>query len=252
MYVFKLTQGREAWIWLQDLRRRAGEGSDGDAAEWGLIKEAHAALEAAGEQAGPLQQLCRGGGLALDPPPKPQGKSPELQARLDHLAARLEQQRYDAMVHDVTRQERAAAAAAEGGLQTYKQQMSFGLHIILMMAAFYAFGHLAGMAITQERAWHPLIGLVFMFGVMVLETSLYVLRTTVPPKLHWQAARRAQRGRAAEAAARLRTQGGVAERQGPRGGAAVAAAAGGSGASAAANAAAQEAQLKDRAAKKED
>lgn len=32
------------------------------------------------------------------------------------------------------------------------QQMSFGLHILAMMAAFYAFGHVAGMAITSNRA----------------------------------------------------------------------------------------------------
>ena len=49
-------------------------------------------------------------------------------------------------------EERKARALREGGLVTYKQQMSFGVHVLAMMGAFYAFGHLAGMAITSNRA----------------------------------------------------------------------------------------------------
>lgn len=98
-------------------------------------------------------QVCQGSGLVFPPPPKPQGKTPELQKHLEQLQARLEQQHYDAMVADVTQAECAAAALREGGLQTYKQQLSFGAHILLMMAAFYAFGHLAGMAFTRNKLW---------------------------------------------------------------------------------------------------
>ena len=81
------------------------------------------------------------------------GKSPELQAHLDKLRAKLEQDKYDAMVAEVTVEERAAIAASEGGLNTYKQQMSFGLHVIVMMFAFYLFGHLAGMALTPNKVY---------------------------------------------------------------------------------------------------
>jgi hypothetical protein len=48
--------------------------------------------------------------------------------------------------------ERRAAAAREGGFVTYRQQISFGLHVLAMMAAFYAFGHVAGMALTSNKA----------------------------------------------------------------------------------------------------
>lgn len=48
--------------------------------------------------------------------------------------------------------ERAAAAAREGGLATYRQQISFGVHVLAMMAAFYIFGHVLGMAATSNRA----------------------------------------------------------------------------------------------------
>ena len=47
--------------------------------------------------------------------------------------------------------ERQAEAMREGGLVTYKQQLSFGLHILAMMAAFYALGHVAGMALTRSK-----------------------------------------------------------------------------------------------------
>ena len=56
------------------------------------------------------------------------------------------------MIEDVTADERAARAATEGGFVTYKQQISFGLHVIVMMGAFYAFGHVAGMALTTNRS----------------------------------------------------------------------------------------------------
>lgn len=99
-------------------------------------------------------QLCRGGGLVLEAPPRRQSiKSPELQAHLDRLRVKLEQDKYDAMVAEVTVEERAAVAASEGGFVTYKQQISFGIHVIVMMGAFYIFGHLMGMAITRNKTY---------------------------------------------------------------------------------------------------
>lgn len=49
-------------------------------------------------------------------------------------------------------EERKAAALREGGLSTYRQQMSFGVHVLAMMGAFYAFGHVAGMGLTSNKA----------------------------------------------------------------------------------------------------
>jgi hypothetical protein len=95
--------------------------------------------------------MCRGSSISLPPPPPRPAPNPELRAHLDRLALKLEQARYDAMVEDVTRGERAAAKASEGGLATYRQQMSFGMHVLVMMGTFYAFGHVAGMAITDTK-----------------------------------------------------------------------------------------------------
>ena len=47
-------------------------------------------------------------------------------------------------------QERAAEALREGGLRSYKDQLAFGAHVLVMMGTFYAVGHVAG------GAWRPL------------------------------------------------------------------------------------------------
>ena len=49
-------------------------------------------------------------------------------------------------------QERAAEALRSGALQTYKQQISFGLHVIVMMGTFYAVGHVAGTAMSPKTS----------------------------------------------------------------------------------------------------
>ena len=49
-------------------------------------------------------------------------------------------------------QERAAEALRSGALQTYKQQISFGLHVLVMMGTFYAVGHVAGTAMSPKTS----------------------------------------------------------------------------------------------------
>jgi hypothetical protein len=54
-------------------------------------------------------------------------------------------------------QEDQARARAEGGFVTFRQQASFGLHMLVMMGTFYAMGHVAGGALTGQPAFvgHP-------------------------------------------------------------------------------------------------
>lgn len=193
---------------VQELRAAAGVGATAGAVEWDTLKAvADAARQRKGAEAVPsLEQLCRGSCIVFPQRPKGPGKPPELQRRLDELRACLEQQQYDRMVSDVTQGERKAAALREGGLSTYRQQMSFGVHILAMMGAFYAFGHVAGMGITRNKAVHPFIGLLFMVSALVLETVLFIIRTTVPPKLHQEAARRAVAARVAQQQERQQPQ----------------------------------------------
>jgi hypothetical protein len=54
-------------------------------------------------------------------------------------------------------QEDQARVRAEGGFVTFRQQASFGLHMLVMMGTFYAMGHVAGGALTGQPAFvgHP-------------------------------------------------------------------------------------------------
>lgn len=53
---------------------------------------------------------------------------------------------------------------------------------------------------------HPFIGLLFMVGALTLETVLFIIRTSVPPKLHLAAARRATAARVARQAERQKRE----------------------------------------------
>lgn len=71
-------------------------------------------------------------------------------------------------------QERAAEALRSGSLQTYKQQISFGLHVIVMMGTFFAVGYIAGTALSHKLA---VVGLLPQ--LRTLETYLHSLSSIV-------------------------------------------------------------------------
>jgi hypothetical protein len=50
-------------------------------------------------------------------------------------------------------QEDKARERAEGGFVTFRQQASFGLHLLVMMGTFYAMGHVAGGALTGKPTY---------------------------------------------------------------------------------------------------
>ena len=49
-------------------------------------------------------------------------------------------------------QERDAEALREGGMRTYKQQLNFGVQVIVMMGSFYAMGHIVAAFVTERLA----------------------------------------------------------------------------------------------------
>ena len=57
-----------------------------------------------------------------------------------------------AIVWSAFLQERKADALKEGGLVTYKDQMSYGLHIIIVMAVFYIIGHLVASSLSSKTS----------------------------------------------------------------------------------------------------
>lgn len=151
------------------------------------MRAAHAALGAQVADLPPLQELCRGGGLALEPPQRAApAQTPEFLARMSELRQREEQRRYDAMVSDVLTAERRAEAARHRA-SSYRGQLSLGLHIVLSMAAFYAFGHVAGLTLLRGRVRPEVLGAALMTLGLFVESALVILRSTAPPR-HLRAA----------------------------------------------------------------
>ena len=52
-------------------------------------------------------------------------------------------------------QEREALAAAEGGMVSYKAQLSVGLHILVMMGTFYSAGHVGASYVSADKTHVP-------------------------------------------------------------------------------------------------
>ena len=109
-------------------------------------------------------------------------------------------------------QERAAATAAEGVFRSFKDQLAFGIHVLVMMGTFYALGHVAGRGLSPKTSvvgstkrccpllfalsigavlvirhssllQHAACGLVGLVLALLLESVLVIIRTTHPPSL---------------------------------------------------------------------
>ena len=67
-------------------------------------------------------------------------------------------------------QEQKAKDRAERGFASYKQQISFGIHVVVMMATFYAFGHCTAMALSKNKV-HVSPKLLLRNGVVLVQLS---------------------------------------------------------------------------------
>jgi hypothetical protein len=153
--------------------------SSSSAAAHGDAAAAHASVQPQQQQqqqqqarsnqaARPLQQLsaqrlCAGSRIVLPCPP-PRQRSEALVARLAQLQEQLDARKYAAMVADVMPQGEAeaaaAAAAAAAGrsaedafFPTTKLQLSFGLHVLATMGAFFAAGFYGGRFVFRDESW---------------------------------------------------------------------------------------------------
>lgn len=162
-----------------DLQRWVGK----EVVPWALLKRLCFELRAGSGSSsaiggeGPwLHQAAKGARLVFEAPPQ-RVRSPELEARLQILQRNLDQRNYDAMVQDVTSAERKAREASQTNYGTYKQQLSFGVHVTVMMGTLYAVGHMAGGALHPDPIFKVVGGLVGLIAAMLLEATLLILRT---------------------------------------------------------------------------
>lgn len=134
-----------------------------------------------------MHQACQGGELLVASPSERE-KSPELKARLAKLQKQLEAQQYAAMVKDITQKELDNAARAETSLVTYKDQLGFGVHVLVLMGSLYAVGHWLGRSISDKPVHHVMSGLVGLVLALLVEAWLYIIRTGYTPAPSVQAA----------------------------------------------------------------
>lgn len=122
-----------------------------------------------------LHEAAAASGLHL-PSPKLKEKSPELKARLRELHEANERREYEELVKDVTRSERRSREKEL--LPSYKQQLSFGLHVAAIMATCYFLGHfLMRTQFPDQVTLHVTGGLVGLIVGMLVEVFLFIIRT---------------------------------------------------------------------------
>ncbi len=160
----------------RDALRRASASTDVVDAEtvpFRLLRDVAVALRDAGDVSGPyLQDLVRGGGLALDPPRRA-ARDPALERRCRDLRKAQEEREYAAMTEDVTRGSRG------GGIQMSDatRELGFGAHVVTLMGACFLGGAVAGRSIAPESVTvQAVLGAVGMFAALMVEALLFMLR----------------------------------------------------------------------------
>ncbi|KAK9804939.1 hypothetical protein WJX73_001051 [Symbiochloris irregularis] len=156
-------------------REDAAELAQAESVEWNKLWPIYQKFRDCSDESGPwLHLACQGSRLIL-PRPKARVKSPELLARLARLQKEQESREYNKLVHDITKEERNAKEAAENSLVTYKEQLGFGVHVVVMMGTLYAVGHVAGMSLSKNKAHHAAGGLLGLVIALFLEQPGHIV-----------------------------------------------------------------------------
>eukprot|EP00850_Spirogloea_muscicola_P006247 SM000029S10542 [mRNA] locus=s29:767396:768903:+ [translate_table: standard] len=153
---------------------------DGAPAPYALLRRLAQCLRAhqlEGGSAGTawLHRATAGSDILLNSP-RIREKSPELQARLAELQDAADRRAYDELVHDVSR--RAVAEQGREYVSSYRDQLGFGLHVILTMFTGFMSGWTLLKAISRDVVLHTAGGTLGLVAGMLLETVLYMIRVS--------------------------------------------------------------------------
>ncbi|KAL0364266.1 UNVERIFIED_CONTAM: hypothetical protein Sangu_0524200 [Sesamum angustifolium] len=106
--------------------------------------------------------------------PKPREKSEELKLRLKKLEEAAERKAYDELVKDITPRK-----SVEEPFSSYKDQLGFGLHVVLTMFTGYLLGYAAFRALfSHSPAMSAAGGILGLVGAMLVETLLFIFRSS--------------------------------------------------------------------------
>ncbi|GFQ02954.1 hypothetical protein PHJA_002439200 [Phtheirospermum japonicum] len=120
-----------------------------------------------------LSSLFRGSNFIFTSP-KPREKSEELKVRLKKLEEAAERKAYDELVKDITPRKRV-----EEPFSSYKDQLGFGLHVVVTMFTGYLLGYAAFRALFgSSPAMSAAGGILGLVGAMLVETLLFIIRAS--------------------------------------------------------------------------
>ncbi|XP_019151480.1 PREDICTED: uncharacterized protein LOC109148133 [Ipomoea nil] len=120
-----------------------------------------------------LASILCGSGFAFSSP-QPRKKSEELMARLRKLAEASERKAYEELVKDITPKKKV-----QEPFSSYKDQLGFGIHVVLMMFAGFLVGYAAFKALfSHSPAMSAAGGILGLVIGMLVETLLFIVRTT--------------------------------------------------------------------------
>nr|ACU24200.1 unknown [Glycine max] len=106
--------------------------------------------------------------------PKPREKSEELKARLKKLEDIAERKAYQELVKDIT-----PPKDVPEPFSSYKDQLGFGLHVVVTMFTGYLFGYAAFRALfNHSPAMNAAGGILGLVGAMFVETFLFIIRSS--------------------------------------------------------------------------
>ncbi|EPS65625.1 hypothetical protein M569_09151 [Genlisea aurea] len=110
--------------------------------------------------------------------PKPREKSKELQLMLEKLEEAAERKAYQKLVQDIT----PPRTTFEEPFSSYKDQLGFGMHVVVAMFTGYLVGYAAFRALLgNSAAMSAAGGILGLVLAMLVETLLFIIRSSTIP-----------------------------------------------------------------------
>ncbi|XP_010919963.1 uncharacterized protein [Elaeis guineensis] len=168
---FLLSAAEERKHLTDELRELAASLSSRSSVPYGSLRSIWSALPPAGRPA--LRRLFAGADFVFSRP-KPREKSEELKGRLRKLAELAERREYEELVKDIASKKQIVEP-----FSSYKDQIGFGLHVVLIMFTGYLVGFAAFRALfNHSSVMNTAGGILGLICGMLLETVLFIIRTS--------------------------------------------------------------------------
>jgi hypothetical protein len=132
-----------------------------------------------------MHNLLRGSELILKAPKRRTPKTPEFARKLERLRERLEEEKYEAMVADVTKatggdfSEKSARERRTSSIgYLIRNDLGLAVHVMTLMAACFVGGFIVGARVFPDFGWeiHFACGTVGAICCLFMEAALFIVR----------------------------------------------------------------------------